>query len=124
MWTSMGMQFLPPKTPIYVLFGCSLVTGIGWGGFPPPFWGMIREYNAFYHAEDMAVSLINSILQSGGFVAQYGIGLLLDYHWLNMRNGNDYDANGDRNYSVSDYEFAMICVPICFGIAFLGFLGL
>merc|ERR1712176_409215 len=98
---------------MFVIIATSIVSGIGFGGQNPVFWAAVRESNAYYNCIDIAVGMINSMTNAAGFVSQFLFGILMDVHWQNIRGGNDFDPDGDRNYSVADYDFAFIAMPIC-----------
>eukprot|EP01083_Nonionella_stella_P134266 408578_1 len=115
--------YCPNTTPIFILLLSSIVAGAGFGTHGPPLVAAIREYNAYYNASDIAVSMIGCVVQMGGFLGQYVIGVLLDFHWKYMRGGNDY-INGYRNYGVSDFDFSFLTVPIAFFFAFGAYCGL
>lgn len=72
---------------------------------------LAREYNEKSECAETATGFISAIQSSAGFVSQYVIGILIDYHW-NKRNENGKDAV--REYDASDYEWAFSCViPAC-----------
>ena len=54
-------------------------------------------------------------MNSSKFVAQYMLGILLDIHWRDIRGGDDYDKDGDRNH----YDFGYIPITVCFELSFL-----
>ena len=89
------------------------------GGQSPPFWASVRECNEFYDCEDVALGIVNSLTNSSGFVSQYLIGLLLDWHWEGIRGGSDLNEDGDRVYNVSDYDFAFSTITVCLVGAFI-----
>jgi sugar phosphate permease len=64
-----------------------------------------------------AVAFINMLVMIGGAIFQPLIGKLLDIHW----SGAVADS-GVRLYSTTDFQFALISLPICYLLVF--FLGL
>lgn len=60
-----------------------------------------------------AIGFINTLNMVGGAAAQPFVGFLLDLHWNNQLE------NGVRIYSVENFHFALIAMPISIGIAIL-----
>merc|ERR1712048_1294017 len=58
-----------------------------------------------------------------GFIGQLSIGALLDRHWED-RHDSVVNDDGNRVYTVEDYNFAMMIVPIFLAIAMIGVLFL
>merc|ERR1712190_672816 len=54
-----------------------------------------------------------------GFTGQLSIGALLDFHWEG-RDGAVVNDDGNRVYTVQDFNFAMMIVPIFLAIAMIG----
>lgn len=60
-----------------------------------------------------AISFTNMIVMLLGLILQPFVGWLLDWVWDGVMN------NGIPFYTISDYRFALISVPVCLGIALL-----
>ena len=54
---------------------------------------------------------MNSIGVSAGFVMPWIIGILMDMNW--ERREGVTDTDGDRIYTVEDYNYGFIVIPIC-----------
>ena len=111
---SLIVIYAPDSTPMVVVVASSILTGIGWGGQTPVFWASVRECNKYYDCEDVAVGIANSFGNASGFVSQYLIGLMLDWHWTGT-----VAEDGSRVYSVADYDFAFISLAVCVVGAFI-----
>merc|ERR1712003_563915 len=100
----------------------AIVTGIGFSHFSPFCFTICREYNWFYGNTETATAFVNMGLVLSGAVGQMIIGELLDIHW---KGRSDHAMDGDlRVYTVEDYNFALMIVPICLGIMFFSELAL
>eukprot|EP01084_Bolivina_argentea_P058361 106598_1 len=91
-----------------LVLGLNLVSGIGAGNWGL-LWALQREYNAYYNCKDAAAGLVNSIQNAAGFVGTLFIGEMLDMRW-SIRGGST-NENGDRIYTVQDYDYAFIIIP-------------
>ena len=87
------------------IIALSTISGLGSGSWCV-FMNVVRDYNASYGGQDIATALINGFMFVGAVIVQLTIAVLLDES--KARNGNE-------NYSVDDYEFAFLVVPV-FGI--------
>jgi hypothetical protein len=100
----------------------AIVTGIGFSHFSPFCFTICREYNWFYGNTETATAFVNMGLVLSGAVGQMIIGELLDIHW---KGRSDHAMDGHlRVYTVEDYNFALIIVPICLGIMFFSEMAL
>merc|ERR1711933_428405 len=59
-----------------------------------------------------AVSFVNMGLVLSGAVGQFTIGELLDIHYEGRADAQLAD-DGNRLYTVEDYNFALVIVPVC-----------
>ena len=94
----------PANMPLFVIYLCNILSGLGMGIVAVTF-VVIREYHDANESSDIAVGFMNSVSVSAGFITQYAIGLLTDYH-LGQRGGDD------GVYEVSDYNFGLMIIPI------------
>merc|ERR1712129_90516 len=79
-------------------------------------------YNWFYGNTETATAFVNMGLVLSGAVGQMIIGELLDIHW---KGRSDHAMDGHlRVYTVEDYNFALIIVPICLCIMFFSEMAL
>jgi sugar phosphate permease len=100
----------------FVIVLC-IVTGIGFSHFSPFVFTICREYNWFYGNTETATAFVNMGLVLSGAVGQLIIGELLDIHW---KGRADHAMDGDlRVYSVEDFNFALMIVPISLCIMFV-----
>eukprot|EP01084_Bolivina_argentea_P238336 400421_1 len=92
----------------YIVIIMILLVGCG-NGYNGILFTLIREYNVSENCEETATGFVSAVQSLSGFVSQYVIGLLIDYHW-ELRNVN---VNSEvRIYNVSDYTFAFSCIGI------------
>merc|ERR1712130_586467 len=110
--------YVNASTSMIVIIGSSIMSGIGFGAFDPVFWATVRENNAYYNCTEIAIGMVLSMVNASGFVSQFLIGILMDMHWQHVNGGNG-DHDGDRIYSVGDYDFAFLTFPICLGLAII-----
>lgn len=75
-----------------------------------PGFSVIRENNP-KHANATSLGFMNMLNMLGGAIAQPIIGHFLDLHWHGKME------NGARIYSLTNYHFALIALPICIIIA-------
>eukprot|EP01084_Bolivina_argentea_P058362 106602_1 len=101
---------------VYIGFviGLNIISGLG-GGAWGIMWTLQREYNAYYKCKDTAAGLVNTLQNSSGFIGQLFIGEMLDLCW-SLRDGKIGD-DGDRIYTVQDYNYALIIIPVVIGLA-------
>ena len=104
------------NTSVWLIILANIMGGAGTGIASLPF-AMVREYNDHFECSDIAGGLFNTLCSSSGFVMQWLIGILIDYHW--NKRGGALSTDGDREYMVADYDFGFIVVPICSGIYIL-----
>lgn len=95
----------------FVIFLC-IVTGVAFSHFSPFVFTICREYNWFYGNTETAVSFVNMGLVLSGAVGQFTIGELLDIHYEGRADAQLAD-DGNRLYTVEDYNFALVIVPVC-----------
>eukprot|EP01084_Bolivina_argentea_P151163 263871_1 len=93
-----------PALPLWLVVSLNLITGIASGVFPILF-TLTREYNWYYNNEETSTAFINMILGLSASFCQYIVGLLLD---LNHK---------ETEYTVKEYNFAFMIIPIGLGIA-------
>jgi len=94
-----------------------IVSGVGFSHFSPFVFTICREYNWFYGNTETATAFVNMGLVLSGAVGQLIIGELLDIHW---KNRADHEMDGDlRVYTVEDFNFALVIVPVALGIMFV-----
>merc|ERR1712048_17513 len=96
--------------PLFVIILCYVLTGIGMGITAITF-VVLREYNDVANASDVAVGFVNSVSISVICLMQYLIGVLMDVNW-EQRGYGAMDVDGGRLYTVSDYNFGFMVVPI------------
>ena len=94
----------------------NLISGIGAGSWGI-MWALQREYNAYYECKDMAAGLVNTIMNSSSFVTQLFIGEMLDWRW--EVRGGEIDEDDVRIYTVSDYNYALLILPVVVVIAII-----
>eukprot|EP01084_Bolivina_argentea_P020700 38487_1 len=85
--------------------------------FSPLIFTICREYNWYYGNAETATGFVNMILALSGFFGQYTIGALLDLNY-EKRDNAILDNEGNRLYTVDDYNFAFVVIPICLAILF------
>ena len=73
---------------------------------------IVREINP-PETSGTAIGFINTLNMVGGAAAQPFVGYLLDLHWHNQME------NGVRIYSVENFHFALMAMPISIGIALI-----
>merc|ERR1711997_1138210 len=95
----------------FVIFLC-VTTGIAFSHFSPFVFTICREYNWFYGNTETAVAFVNMGLVLSGAVGQFTIGELLDIHYEGRADAELAD-DGNRVYTVEDYNFALVIVPVC-----------
>eukprot|EP01084_Bolivina_argentea_P182072 314400_1 len=94
---------------VYVVFVIMVFVGFGAGNNTIMF-TLCREYNSRYGCEEIAAGFVNMIMCSGGFIAPYITGYLIDYHW-ELHNVDDGSV---RQYNEDDYSWAFACIiPTC-----------
>ena len=82
-------------------------------------WSLNREYNNYFKCKDIATGITNCFQNLGGFVSQLLIAELIDISW-NNRGANDYINNtNDGNYTVNDYNYGFILIPIAVFLAII-----
>merc|ERR1712228_900186 len=101
----------------FVIFLC-VITGFAFSHFSPFVFAIVREYNWFYGNTETATAFVNMGLVLSGAVGQFTIGELLDIHYEGRADAVLAD-DGNRLYTVDDYNFALIIVPICLCIMFI-----
>merc|ERR1719242_1197073 len=114
-YLTMFLVFVPPSVvvygdsnmPLFFIYLCNILSGFGMGVVAIIF-VVTREYNDENESSDIATGFVNSVGISAGFICQYLIGLLMDYHW-EQRGGDFVDG---RVYEVSDYNFGFMVMPI------------
>ena len=103
-------------TNTYIIIAMTILCGIG-AAISPMKWTLIREYNDYYQCSDIASGVMNTIGCSAGFIMPWIIGIMMDYNW--EQRGGQTDIDGDRIYTVEDYNYGFILIPICLCIYFL-----
>jgi MFS family permease len=97
--------------PLTVMAILLFLFGFFSSGFLPAF-SIAREINP-PETNATALGFVNTLNSFGAALAQPFIGLLLDLHWSGQM------SEGIRQYSVSNYHFALFTIPICIAIALL-----
>merc|ERR1712087_874839 len=110
------IRFCGPDAHIAMIILANIMGGAGTGLAALPF-AMIREYNDHFECSDIAGGLFNTLCASSGFVMQWLIGILIDYHW--EKRGGQLSEDGDRDYNVADYDCGLIVIPFCSGLYIL-----
>eukprot|EP01083_Nonionella_stella_P016069 44938_1 len=99
---------------LVVVILSNAISGFGCGFLPVGF-TMARELNDLYRCGDTAVGMVNMIGNGAGFASQILVSNLIDMSW---RNGPGlYDEYGLKIYSVEDYDFAFMLIPITLVLA-------
>lgn len=114
------IYILDKNASMFLVIALNIISGLGYGSVPAAF-ALIREYNNYYQCSDTATAFVYAFIVASGFVVQYLIGNLLDYNWK-QRGGNDYiDDNplNERQYNVSDYDFAFMTIAVLLGISLI-----
>lgn len=114
---SVFVIYCPTSVHMYVIIGANIISGIG-SSSSVAIWPLLREYNGKFDCKDVATGVINTNLMFGGFVAQFVIAELIDFQWAS-RGGNDFNSDGDREYSMGDYNFGFVVIPIAVAIGFV-----
>merc|ERR1719273_3013518 len=98
--------------PLPLVIFLLITTGVAFSHFSPFVFTICREYNWYFGNTETATAFVNMGLVLSGAVGQFTIGELLDIHY----EGRDDAAladDGNRLYTVEDYNFALVIVPIC-----------
>merc|ERR1712087_868256 len=113
-----ALIYIPAKSlPLPLVIILCIVSGVGFSHFSPFVFTICREYNWFYGNTETATAFVNMGLVLSGAVGQLIIGELLDIHW---KGRADHAIDGDlRVYSVEDFNFALMIVPISLCIMFV-----
>lgn len=113
-----ALIYIPAKSlPLPLVIILCIVSGVGFSHFSPFVFTICREYNWFYGNTETATAFVNMGLVLSGAVGQLIIGELLDIHW---KNRADHEMDGDlRVYTVEDFNFALVIVPVALGIMFV-----
>ncbi len=98
------MAFYIPNLPFWLLYVLLFLFGITCGSHPLVF-SLSRENNP-EQISGTATAATNFFIMLGGVLFQPFMGKILDWHW----NGTIVDSI--RVYSLSDYKFALLVVPI------------
>ena len=100
-------------TNMYVIILMNILSGFG-TGVPSIVFAFVREYNDYYECSDIAGGIVNTMASASGFIVQWLIGVLIDYNW-ESRDG-DFKEDGERDYSVSDYNLGFVTILIVIGM--------
>jgi len=113
-----ALIYIPAKSlPLPLVIILCIVSGVGFSHFSPFVFTICREYNWFYGNTETATAFVNMGLVLSGAVGQLIIGELLDIHW---KGRADHEMDGDlRVYTVEDFNFALVIVPVALGIMFV-----
>ena len=113
-----ALIYIPAESmPMPLVIILCIVSGVGFSHFSPFVFTICREYNWFYGNTETATAFVNMGLVLSGAVGQMIIGELLDIHW---KGRADHAMDGHlRVYSVEDYNFALVIVPVALGIMFV-----
>ena len=93
-----------PHLPVTLLSACIFCFGVFSSFFLPSF-TLMRDLHTDA-SSGAALGFMNSANMVGGALGQPFIGLLLDAQWDGTL------LNGVRIYSVTDYQYALSCLPI------------
>lgn len=96
--------FYVPNVPLFWVYVSMFILGLSCGSHPLVF-AMARE-NSSHMISGTATAVTNFLIMSGGLVFQPFVGWLIDIHWSGLL------ADGLREYTISDYNFALAIVPI------------
>lgn len=99
-----AMAFYIPNLPMWVLYTLLFLFGVTCGSHPLVF-SLSREKNP-EQISGTATATTNFFIMLGGVLFQPFMGKILDWHW----SGNLLD--GVRIYTLADYKFALLVVPI------------
>eukprot|EP01084_Bolivina_argentea_P104425 186981_1 len=94
---------------LIIIYASNVVSGFG-AGFLPVGFTMARELNDKKECSDTATGMVNMLGNAAGFISQLIVSSLIDVSF-NGRNGTIND-DGERDYTVDDYQFAFIFIPI------------
>lgn len=113
---SLYIIYCKPDTSMFLILILNMLSGFGCGAQAVLF-TMIKEFNEYNNCTKIATGYTNTMVTCTGFITQFLMGDLLDIAWK-QRNGA-IDDNGVRIYTVSDYDFAFIVIPISLGLALI-----
>lgn len=100
-----------PDIPFYMMYGLLFASGFIFSAQPLIFASVCQITP---HASNgTAISFTNMLVMILGLVLQPLVGWFLDWAWDGVMN------NGVPLYTVSDYRFALLCIPICLSLALL-----
>ena len=106
-----------PNLPLGIVIVLSVIIGAAFGCVMLVF-VLSREYNWYYGAAETATGLVNMVVLSSGFIGQYTIGALLDFHYQRRTDENGGESES-REYTADDYQFAFSVAPIAVLLMFL-----
>lgn len=109
--TSILLILYLPNLPLTVMGLLLFTFGFFSSGFLPAF-SIAREINP-PETNATALGFVNTLNSLGAALAQPFIGLLLDLHWQGQM------TDGVRQYSVANYHFALLTIPIGIAISLL-----
>merc|ERR1719384_934870 len=89
-----------------------ITTGVAFSHFSPFVFTICREYNWYFGNTETATAFVNMGLVLSGAVGQFTIGELLDIHYEGRADAA-LAEDGNRLYTVEDYNFALVIVPVC-----------
>jgi len=105
MYSLIIVMIYVPDLPLGVVITLSIIIGMAFGS-TPLLYVLGREYNWYHGAAETATGLINMLVLSSGFIGQFTIGALLDFHH-EKRVGDGGDP-----YNGNDYKFAFTVAPV------------
>merc|ERR1712228_355637 len=98
--------------PLPLVIFLLITTGVAFSHFSPFVFTICREYNWYFGNTETATAFVNMGLVLSGAVGQFTIGELLDIHYEGRADAALAD-DGNRLYTVEDYNFALVIVPVC-----------
>jgi len=104
--------------PIGLVVLLCVVTGFAFSFFSPFVFTICREYNWFFGNTETATAFVNMGLVLSGAAGQFTIGELLDIHYQG-RDDAMLSEEGSRLYTVEDFNFALMIVPISLCVMFV-----
>jgi len=104
--------------PIGLVVLLCVVTGFAFSFFSPFVFTICREYNWFFGNTETATAFVNMGLVLSGAAGQFTIGELLDIHYQGRADAV-LDDEGSRVYTVEDFNFALMIVPIALCVMFV-----
>lgn len=106
-----GVIIYVPDIPLHMMYGLLFSAGFIFSAQPLIFASVCQLTP---HASNgTVISFTNMLVMMLGLVLQPLVGHFLDWIWDGVMD------NGIPFYTIDDYRFALMCIPICLGIALL-----